>query len=46
MYTASDLTFVVCAYGDNQNIPETISSLQRQTVKANTILSTSTLSVY
>lgn len=46
MYTASDLTFVVCAYGDNQNIPETISSLQRQTVKANIILSTSTPSVY
>lgn len=46
MYKAEDLTFDVCAYGDNQNIPATIQSLQRQTVKAKIILSTSTPSEY
>lgn len=46
MYNADDLTFVVCAYGDNQNIPTTIRSLQNQTVKTKVILSTSTPSEY
>ena len=42
MYTASDLTFVVCAYGDNQNLPKTIESLKKQTISTSIILSTST----
>jgi glycosyltransferase involved in cell wall biosynthesis len=46
MYTPADLTFVVCAYGDNQNLPTTIQSLQEQTVRVKIILSTSTPSDY
>jgi glycosyltransferase involved in cell wall biosynthesis len=46
MYSADDLTFVVCAYGDNHNIPMTIQSLLNQTIKAKIILSTSTPSEY
>ena len=46
MYTASDLTFVVCAYGDNQNLPKTIESLKKQTISTSIILSTSTPSEY
>jgi glycosyltransferase involved in cell wall biosynthesis len=46
MYNAEDLTFVVCAYGDNQNIPMTVQSLLNQTAKAKVILSTSTPSDY
>ena len=46
MYTASDLTFIVCAYGDNQNLPKTIESLKKQTKNISIILSTSTPSEY
>ena len=46
MFTTNDLTFVVCAYGDNHNIPETIKSLLVQTQKDHIIISTSTPSDY
>lgn len=45
-FTASDHTFVVCAYKSNPYLGETIESLLRQTVKSRVILSTSTPNDY
>ena len=45
-YSASDHTFVVCAYKSNPFIGETVESLLRQTVKSRVILSTSTPNDY
>lgn len=46
MFTADDLTFVICAFGKNIYISDTIESLQAQTEKAHIIISTSTPSSY
>jgi glycosyltransferase involved in cell wall biosynthesis len=46
MYSSKDLTFVICAYGDNQNLPYLIESLKKQTVKTNILISTPTPSDY
>lgn len=42
MYTASDHTFVICAYKENPFLGETIASVLNQTVGSNVLLSTST----
>jgi glycosyltransferase involved in cell wall biosynthesis len=42
LYTESDHTFVVCAYGESQFLGECLDSLKSQTVKTNVIISTST----
>lgn len=46
MFTASDHSFVVCAYRENPYISGTIQSLMNQTVRGNIVLSTSTPSKY
>lgn len=45
-YTASDHTFVICAYKSNPYLGETIESLLGQTVKSRVMLSTSTPNDY
>lgn len=42
MYTATDHTFVVCAYGESQYLTECVSSLVQQSLRTNIIISTST----
>lgn len=42
MYTGKDHTFVICAYKENAHLEQTIETLEKQTVKSNIILSTST----
>ncbi len=42
MYSSSDHTFVVCAYGQSPYLAECLESLARQSVKTNAIVSTST----
>lgn len=42
MYSSSDHTFVVCAYGKSQYLAECLRSLAQQSVKTNVIVSTST----
>lgn len=46
MYTASDHTFVICAYRDNPYLEETVRSLETQSAHGNILLSTSTPSPY
>lgn len=46
MYTSEDHTFVVCAYKENPYLPETIQSLNEQTVTGRIVLSTSTPNDY
>lgn len=46
MYTASDHTFVICAYKENPFLGETIESLLNQTVECGMLLSTSTPNEY
>ena len=41
-YTASDFTFVVCAYKECEYLDSAIKSLREQTVKGNILISTST----
>lgn len=41
-FTASDHTFVICAFGESEYIEECISSLQYQDLKTNVIVCTST----
>lgn len=45
-YSASDHTFVVCAYKENHYLEETISSLERQSTKSSILVSTSTPNEY
>ncbi|MDD3192686.1 MAG: glycosyltransferase [Oscillospiraceae bacterium] len=42
MYTASDHTFVICAYKESGYLEECVRSLQKQTVPSKMIVSTST----
>ena len=42
MYTASDHTFVICAYHESEYLENCIRSLKKQTTLSNVILSTST----
>lgn len=42
MFTADDHAFVICAYGENPYIEQTVASLQAQTVPSKVLLSTST----
>lgn len=46
MFTASDHTFVICAYKENPYIEETVLSLKKQRVLGSIILSTSTPNTY
>jgi hypothetical protein len=46
MYKKEDMTFVVCAYGDNEHLSHTIQSLIMQTVKVKIVISTSTPSQF
>lgn len=46
MFTASDHTFVICAYGNSPYLQECISSLLNQSEKSSILLSTSTPSDY
>ena len=46
MYSASDHTFVICAYKENPYIEDPIRSLKAQTVLGSIILSTSTPNTY
>lgn len=46
MFTASDHTFVVCAYKENPFIEDTIASLKNQSTLGSIILSTSTPNKY
>lgn len=43
MYTASDHTFVVCAYGESPYLQDCLASLARQTARTRIIVTTSTL---
>lgn len=42
MFTASDHTFVVCAYGESPYLHDCVSSLMNQTIKSNLIVVTTT----
>lgn len=46
MYTEQDHTFVICAYGENPYVEETLVSLEQQTVRSQIKLSTSTPNDY
>ncbi len=46
IFTKEDHTFVICAYKENPHIEETIESLEKQTLKSNVILCTSTPNEY
>ena len=46
MYTGNDHTFVICAYKENKHLERTVECLEKQTVKSNIILSTSTPNEY
>lgn len=41
-YTEKDLTFVVCAFGENPYLEECIQSVKNQTIQPNIIMTTST----
>ena len=45
-YTAADLSFVICAYGESPYLEECIRSLKRQSVKAKTAIMTYTPNVH